>query len=482
MHADVTGCVSSTPSPATDRSPRRPRNCTTPSRRSATTSRGSRPRPARSCCNGSAAVSGSPRPGSCWPTGPPRSSGGSMPPAPNCPPTWADRRPRAPGRLRLSNWLARARGGGGTGGPASGPRGQPDRHASARSDRPAPRREGRGRGHLPLRRDRARARRPPAPPARRSRLRPVTRQERSLAALRDATWIAGCERCRSHLLTVCADAGFDPRIEYSSDDMVVMQALVAAGLGVATQTGLALLAHRIGGSSRRNCPGRSATSTPRPTATRRPARHRRPPGRPCRGRPLGGHHLRASGPRECRYWERDRRRGSSAGGTVTQTSRRRASSTRRGGVPRSSSASAAIRGADDDAPGVRSGSGGRYAGGPPTRPQAVARRRIPSARRPRTRRGTGSAPRRCRRSPRRSGPCSWSPSDPANGRCHGAWSTGRPSRGSGHVAEGPGTSDENRGDPAEVARRGGGPRATRRRPKAPPPRPNAMRPSGDTWA
>ncbi len=46
---------------------------------------------------------------------------------------------------------------------------------------------------------------------------------------------------------MCADAGFDPRIGYSSDDMVVMQALVAAGLGVATQTGLALLAHHIEG-------------------------------------------------------------------------------------------------------------------------------------------------------------------------------------------------------------------------------------------
>ena len=52
-----------------------------------------------------------------------------------------------------------------------------------------------------------------------------TRRERGLATLRDATWIAGCERCRSHLLSLCADAGFDPRIGYSSDDMVVMQAL-----------------------------------------------------------------------------------------------------------------------------------------------------------------------------------------------------------------------------------------------------------------
>ena len=78
---------------------------------------------------------------------------------------------------------------------------------------------------------------------------------RGLAALHDATWIAGCERCRSHLLSVCADAGFDPRIGYSSDDMVVMQALVAAGLGVATQTGLALRAHSIPGVVATELPG-----------------------------------------------------------------------------------------------------------------------------------------------------------------------------------------------------------------------------------
>jgi DNA-binding transcriptional LysR family regulator len=75
-----------------------------------------------------------------------------------------------------------------------------------------------------------------------------TRRERGgVAALRDATWIAGCERCRSHLLTLCSQAGFDPRIGYVSDDMVVMQAWVAAGLGVATQTGLSLRAHHIDG-------------------------------------------------------------------------------------------------------------------------------------------------------------------------------------------------------------------------------------------
>ena len=67
---------------------------------------------------------------------------------------------------------------------------------------------------------------------------------RGLAALREATFIAGCERCRSHLLTLCAAEGFEPRIGYTSDDMVVMQAMVGAGLGVTTIPGLALRAYR----------------------------------------------------------------------------------------------------------------------------------------------------------------------------------------------------------------------------------------------
>jgi DNA-binding transcriptional LysR family regulator len=54
---------------------------------------------------------------------------------------------------------------------------------------------------------------------------------------------------------MCADAGFDPRIGYSSDDMVVMQAWVAAGLGVATQTGLSLRAHHIEGVVATELPG-----------------------------------------------------------------------------------------------------------------------------------------------------------------------------------------------------------------------------------
>ncbi len=55
------------------------------------------------------------------------------------------------------------------------------------------------------------------------------KRSRGLASHRDATWIAGCDRCRSHLLSLCAEEGFEPRIGYVSDDMVVMQTLVACG-------------------------------------------------------------------------------------------------------------------------------------------------------------------------------------------------------------------------------------------------------------
>ena len=81
------------------------------------------------------------------------------------------------------------------------------------------------------------------------------RRTRGLASLRDATWIAGCERCRGHLLALCAAAGFEPRIGYESDDMVLIQSLVAAGLCVATLPGLALRAHHADGVIASKLPG-----------------------------------------------------------------------------------------------------------------------------------------------------------------------------------------------------------------------------------
>ncbi|HEY7485548.1 MAG TPA: LysR family transcriptional regulator [Streptosporangiaceae bacterium] len=72
---------------------------------------------------------------------------------------------------------------------------------------------------------------------------PTTR----LAAYADSPWIAGCDRCRLHLLELCDAAGFEPRVSFTTDDFVAVQAMVAAGLGVATLPGLALAAARHSG-------------------------------------------------------------------------------------------------------------------------------------------------------------------------------------------------------------------------------------------
>jgi DNA-binding transcriptional LysR family regulator len=70
------------------------------------------------------------------------------------------------------------------------------------------------------------------------------RPDDSVANHRHSPWIGGCDRCQSELTTVCRHEGFTPRIASHSDDIVVVQALVAAGIGVSTQPGLALQAHR----------------------------------------------------------------------------------------------------------------------------------------------------------------------------------------------------------------------------------------------
>ena len=59
-----------------------------------------------------------------------------------------------------------------------------------------------------------------------------------LADLADETWIAGCPRCRGHLLSAAADRGFAPDVAYATDDYVAVLGLVAAGLGVALLPGL----------------------------------------------------------------------------------------------------------------------------------------------------------------------------------------------------------------------------------------------------
>jgi len=62
----------------------------------------------------------------------------------------------------------------------------------------------------------------------------VTGQESvDLSALAGEPWIAGCPRCRGHLLQLAGDAGFRPDVAYETEDYVAVMGLVAAGLGVA---------------------------------------------------------------------------------------------------------------------------------------------------------------------------------------------------------------------------------------------------------
>jgi DNA-binding transcriptional LysR family regulator len=63
---------------------------------------------------------------------------------------------------------------------------------------------------------------------------PVSGQENvDLADLAGEPWIAGCPRCRGHLLQLTHDAGFRPDVAYETEDYVAVMGLVAEGLGVA---------------------------------------------------------------------------------------------------------------------------------------------------------------------------------------------------------------------------------------------------------
>ncbi|MFF1906565.1 LysR family transcriptional regulator [Kitasatospora sp. NPDC058218] len=70
-----------------------------------------------------------------------------------------------------------------------------------------------------------------------------------LAELAGEQWIAGCPQCRGHLVELCAGAGFEPRIDFATDDYPAVVGLVAAGLGVAVLPGLALESVRPDGVS-----------------------------------------------------------------------------------------------------------------------------------------------------------------------------------------------------------------------------------------
>jgi molybdate transport repressor ModE-like protein len=100
--------------------------------------------------------------------------------------------------------------------------------------------------------------------------------EPDLTAYAESRWIAGCERCRSYLVRQCEAAGFTPKIAFTTDDYVAVQALVAAGLGVTTLPGLCLRAARHPGlitvplaGSRRHVFAMTYGHPPDPAATTR---------------------------------------------------------------------------------------------------------------------------------------------------------------------------------------------------------------------
>ncbi|GGZ57872.1 LysR family transcriptional regulator [Streptomyces bluensis] len=61
-----------------------------------------------------------------------------------------------------------------------------------------------------------------------------------IGALSAEPWIAGCPRCRGHLVEICEGAGFTPRIDFATDDYPAVVGLVGAGLGVAVLPELAI--------------------------------------------------------------------------------------------------------------------------------------------------------------------------------------------------------------------------------------------------
>jgi DNA-binding transcriptional LysR family regulator len=94
----------------------------------------------------------------------------------------------------------------------------------------------------------------------------------ALAALAGETWIAGCERCRGHLLHVADAAGFAPRIDFATDDHLTVQSLIAAGLGVSLLPALALCSARRDDVEVRTVAGEPArmVEVVLPVANRRP--------------------------------------------------------------------------------------------------------------------------------------------------------------------------------------------------------------------
>jgi len=72
---------------------------------------------------------------------------------------------------------------------------------------------------------------------------PLAAEDRAeLADFADESWIAGCPRCRGHLLSLAQQAGFIPNVSFETEDYVAVLGLVSEGLGVALVPDLILAA------------------------------------------------------------------------------------------------------------------------------------------------------------------------------------------------------------------------------------------------
>jgi DNA-binding transcriptional LysR family regulator len=64
----------------------------------------------------------------------------------------------------------------------------------------------------------------------------------TLLDLRNEDWVqtSAASPCARHVVRICNEAGFEPRVSFESDDYDTVQGLVAAGVGVALIPRLAL--------------------------------------------------------------------------------------------------------------------------------------------------------------------------------------------------------------------------------------------------
>jgi len=86
-----------------------------------------------------------------------------------------------------------------------------------------------------------------------------TTPDDTVAAHRDSSWIAGCDRCRHSIEELCSAEGFEANVTLRTEDIHVQASLVAAGLGVITMPGTAL----------RSLPMQSLHASPLPNVRRR---------------------------------------------------------------------------------------------------------------------------------------------------------------------------------------------------------------------